>query len=62
MVPLAEIPHGLIEPLDLVRWLCANDTATHHVLEHLIASLLEHRWLRNLSATTCLLFGHEFLE
>jgi hypothetical protein len=32
------------------------------VLEHLIAGLLEHGWLRNLSATTCLLFGHEFLE
>jgi hypothetical protein len=62
MVPLAEVPHGLIEPLDLISRFGANDTAPHHVLKHLIASLFEHRWLDNLSATTRLLFCHEFLE
>jgi hypothetical protein len=62
MVPLAEIPHGIVKPLDLMLRLRSDDTAPHDVLEQLIAGLLENRGLRNLSATTRLLFGHEFLE
>ena len=52
MVPLAKVPQRLVEPLDLVLGLGADDLAPHDVLEQLIAGLLEHRGLRNLSATT----------
>src|SRR4029453_1685090 len=62
MIPLAEIPQGIVKPLDLVLRLGADDAATHDMLEQLIAGLLEHCGLRNLSATTRLLFVHEFLE
>ena len=52
MVPLAEVPQGLVEPLDLVLGFGTDDTAPHYVLEQLIAGLLERRGLRNLSPTT----------
>ena len=52
MIPLAEIPQCIVEPVDLVLGLGANDAAPHNVLEQLIAGLLERRWLRNLSPTT----------
>jgi len=62
VVALAKVPHGVIEPIELMLGLGTDDTATHYVLKQLIAGLLERRWLRNLPATTRLLFGHEFLE
>jgi hypothetical protein len=62
VVPLAEVSQGIVEPLDLVLRLGANDAATHDVLKQLIAGLFEYRGLRNFSPTTRLLFGHEFLE
>jgi hypothetical protein len=52
MVPIAEVLHCIVEPFDLVLGLRADDTAPHDVLEQLIAGLLEHRGLRNFSATT----------
>ena len=52
MVSLAKVPHGVIEPLELVLGLGTDDTASHYVLKQLIAGLLDRRRLRNLPATT----------
>jgi hypothetical protein len=52
VVPIAEVLHCILEPFNLVLRLCTDDTAPHDVLEQLIAGLLEHRGLRNFSATT----------
>ena len=52
MVPLAEVPQRVVEPLDLVIRFGANDATPHNVLEQFIAGLFERRWLRNLSPTT----------
>ena len=52
VVPIAQVLHCIVEPLDLVLRLRADHTAPHDVLEQLIAGLFEYCGLRNLSATT----------
>src|SRR5688572_22545632 len=58
VVPVLEILHGLIEPLDLMLRSGPDHTASNDMLEHLIPSLVERTLGLHFLATTVSLLGH----
>jgi hypothetical protein len=52
MVPLAKVPHCILEPLNLVFRVSADHTAPHNVLKQLISCLFKRGRLDDLSSTT----------